>query len=194
MAFCNENILRINTSMDVIEQKSTTIINEVVQKHFDEESVKMFNKQISAIRESIVSSESVEKLFDKLLELCRGCDSVQLKALKINCKQQAELDPNAIDRIIDMMSYVVDLRKKPSTARYQEVIKKGSAEKMEQDYLLALTFFCGYLRNHYEKFTFNTYRKKNNLSLNNCLTIFLLPNSFNVSLKITLGKKEGKLL
>ena len=116
------------------------IPNSAVQEYFNDEPLKIFNKQISTIRKSSVSSDWDKKLFNSFVRFCQGWDSAQFKALRMNSKLQSKLVPQIIDRVIDLRSFVVDLRKKPSTVRYQEVIKIGSIEQMEQDCLLALVF------------------------------------------------------
>jgi hypothetical protein len=120
-----------------------TILNSEVQDYFDEESSKMFNKQISSIRESVVNSNTDKHPFDKLVKFCRDCDVGQLKELRKNWKEKGELDLETIDRVINIMFYTLDLRKKPSAERYQELIKKGFTEKLKQDFLLALVFALG---------------------------------------------------
>ena len=120
-----------------------TISIELVQKHFDEESSKMFNKQILILREFHQMSEEDKVLFDDFVKFCQGCDSAQLKALRVNSKQKQKIIPQTIDSIVDLMGFVLDLRKKPQTIRYKELIEKGTAEKMEQGCLLALAFCIG---------------------------------------------------
>lgn len=120
-----------------------TITNELVQEHFDNESSKMFNKQILILREFHQMSEEDKVLFDDFVKFCQGCDSAQLKALRVNSKQKEKIVPQTIDSIVDLMGFVLDLRKKPQTIRYKEVFEKGTSEKMEQECLLALAFCVG---------------------------------------------------
>ena len=117
-----------------------TISNEVVQKYFDEESSKMFYKQILLLREFHLSSEEDKLLFDDFVKFCQGCGSAQLKALRVNNKHKEKVVPQTIYSIVDLMSFVLDLRKKPQTIRFKEMIEKGTAENMEKECLLALVF------------------------------------------------------